>query len=475
MSGEKVEKKKISPSLIVAVIVIIVLLAALVYYTTLPPKVEVVPTTIVQTALKTETLPGTTIVRTEVKTTVQTIPVTPPPTTKPKIKLLTAMVFKDTYPKLISEFEKKTGIEVEVVYQKWSKRFELATTQGTTGVYIFDVIDMDCIWTGPFADAGWVVNLDDRIKKEPGVIADIPEALLASFRYKGSQYGIPYWADTKLLVYNEKMLKDVGATKAPESLEELLEIAQKVTKPGVYGLVMPWTQDETLLCDYVTFLYGFGGKFFDEKFKPLFNDTAGVEALQFMVDLIHKYKVVDPTSLTIYEDEAAKILGAGKAAMMLNWLCYVEPPNTTLATPEVKGNIRVALWPGSAKKGIKSSSCTGPSSYAIMSTSPHKDEAWELIKFLTSPEVTKTVFIETKVPGGHSSVFEDPEVKPLIPFYKTFLEQLKYAGSRPSIPAYSKIAEKIILYLHKALTLEMTPKEALDKAAEEVIKILAGS
>jgi peptide/nickel transport system substrate-binding protein len=76
MSGEKVEKKKISPSLIIAVVVIIILLAALVYYATFPPKVEVVPTTIVQTALKTETLPGTTIVRTEIVTSLIT---TPPP------------------------------------------------------------------------------------------------------------------------------------------------------------------------------------------------------------------------------------------------------------------------------------------------------------------------------------------------------------------------------------------------------------
>ncbi len=63
MSGEKT-KGKISLPLIVSVVVIIILLAALVYYATLPPKVEVVPTTVVQTALKTETLPGTTIVRT---------------------------------------------------------------------------------------------------------------------------------------------------------------------------------------------------------------------------------------------------------------------------------------------------------------------------------------------------------------------------------------------------------------------------
>jgi glucose/mannose transport system substrate-binding protein len=93
MSGEKIEKKKISPSLIIAVVVIIVLLAALVYYATLPPKVEVVPTTvampttIVQTALKTETLPGTTIVRTEVKTTVQTLVTTAPRTEAPLLEI----------------------------------------------------------------------------------------------------------------------------------------------------------------------------------------------------------------------------------------------------------------------------------------------------------------------------------------------------------------------------------------------------
>jgi hypothetical protein len=81
MSGEK---KKISSSLIISVVVIIVLLAALVYYATLPPKVEVIPTTV--------TMP-TTIVQTALKTITET-------ETKTETALITQIITKTSIIKL---------------------------------------------------------------------------------------------------------------------------------------------------------------------------------------------------------------------------------------------------------------------------------------------------------------------------------------------------------------------------------------
>jgi len=52
------------------------------------------------------------------------------------------------------------------------------------------------------------------------------------------------------------------------------------------------------------------------------------------------------------------------------------------------------------------------------------------------------------------------------------VNQLYYVTDRPSLVKYQEFSRILQIYIQKALTRQMTPKEALDKAAEEVNKLL---
>jgi multiple sugar transport system substrate-binding protein len=214
MSGEKVEKKKISPSLIVAVIVIIVLLAALVYYATLPPKVEVVPTTIVQTALKTETLPGTTIVRTEVKTTVQTA-ITSVTPGKP-FEGVTLTVATETGPYIAEPVYHwrdvwcaKTGAkEVKVVEIPYAELFEKIMLDLRVA-HTYDIIIYPSDWAGDIMGGGYVIPLDDYIKTKgfPGWDDVVPTTKNKILSWGGKIYATPYDGDCHLFYWRKDALE----------------------------------------------------------------------------------------------------------------------------------------------------------------------------------------------------------------------------------------------------------------------------
>jgi len=83
-----------------------------------PPPPPPTPTTVVQTVLKTETLPGTTIVRTEERTVVQTVSPTAPPKKRLTIWWATEYVAAEqlTIMKLIDQYQKEKGVEVNVEF-----------------------------------------------------------------------------------------------------------------------------------------------------------------------------------------------------------------------------------------------------------------------------------------------------------------------------------------------------------------------
>jgi multiple sugar transport system substrate-binding protein len=250
MSGEKVEKKKISPSLIIAVVVIIILLAALVYYATLPPKVEVVPTTIVQTVLKTETLPGTTIVRTEERTVVQTAVTTvAPPVKKLNVLWTTEMVPGEQFAvlKAAEDYEKATGVKVDITFygatearEKFTALMEaktppdLANLRGHTPIL--------AAYRGQLIDVSDIV-LDPKIKDDFFPVVLEASYLFDSTTKKKSYYAVPIHLNFNYMHYWKDMLEAAGYKEPPLEWNEFWEAFKKAhkiwIKDGVYGIGIP--------------------------------------------------------------------------------------------------------------------------------------------------------------------------------------------------------------------------------------------
>ena len=97
------------------------------------------------------------------------------------------------------------------------------------------------------------------------------------------------------LVWNKRLFKQAGLTRAPETLDELIEYGKKLTLDldgdGIidqYGLV--WNYTEPFF--FIPFYSSFGGWVMDKDGNPTLNNEAAVKAFQFVVDLRDKYKII---------------------------------------------------------------------------------------------------------------------------------------------------------------------------------------
>src|SRR2546430_3592813 len=65
-------------------------------------------------------------------------------------------------------------------------------------------------WTGAFAEAGYALNLEDHIAKNPELWGDIIGPLWQSVTYKGVRYGVPQDSEVRMFFLNNDKLRKLG-------------------------------------------------------------------------------------------------------------------------------------------------------------------------------------------------------------------------------------------------------------------------
>jgi len=297
-------------------------------------------------------------------------------------------------------------------------------------------------------------------------VKDIPDSSLSAVKYQGKLYGMPWFNSAKHLFYNAKLLQDAGFSTPPATLDDFAKQAQAATKSGQWGSVWGWKQAEGLICDWVAIMYTKkDARILDDNGKAVFNTQGGTEALQWMVDMLYKYKAADPASLEYTEADAQKEFQTGTVALMYNWEGILPDANDP-AKSQAAPNVKVGLLPGSAD--VKSSSVNGSEGWAILKQAKHKDAAWKLLQYMASPAWQKKSAI---IAGDYpilSSLYSDPDLQKNVQDFPIYGEQFKYLAVRPQVPGYAQKSDIIQKHLHEALLGKVSPKEAMDAAAEEV-------
>jgi multiple sugar transport system substrate-binding protein len=88
-----------------------------------------------------------------------------------------------------------------------------------------DIVGMDVIWTGEFANAGWVEPWRGKLKSQvtEGVFPNVIET--ASFEHE--LYAAPFNTNTQLLWYRKDLIK-----KPPATWDEMIEMAEGLKEAG---------------------------------------------------------------------------------------------------------------------------------------------------------------------------------------------------------------------------------------------------
>jgi multiple sugar transport system substrate-binding protein len=276
----------------------------------------------------------------------------------------------------------------------------------------------------------------------------------------GALYGIPFGSETSVLGYRKDIFEKHNL-KVPETYDELLDLACKIPQlePGMAGLTSRGASGHQTSHAFLLHLAPLGGRFYDDNWNPIVNNEAGIKAGEALKKIL-ECGPEGGTSFGFAEMKNAFL--QGKAAMFLDSTAVageVDNPEKS----KIVGKVGWAMHP----KGVRRGSQTGGFGIAIPKNAQHKEAAFLLMQWLTSKRVDKMIALA----GGNPSRFSthaDPDVNAKFPYMQTFGEALKYADPdwRPIIPTWGEVNTELGTIVNKAMTGEMTVKDALDEVAK---------
>ena len=407
----------------------------------------------------------------------------PPPTTK--INIAEFSHYADVPELMIPSFEETYGVEVkmESVVAK-DMRDKMLTTH-RTGSSPWDVVPLWAAQAMEMANRGWLVDLTKEVNEyfgpmEDDILGGI-KGLFGAVTMADKIYAVPDKTGTPILLWNKALLEKVGLDpekpyewhKKKNSIDEFVEYAKACTyvKNGVehWGYVDQWGYEVDV--EFNIFSNMFGGEQYDLTInppwgEPIMNSTECVNALQWMVDLLHKHKCIDPASTT-YDwcfDQIPGYFG-GTVAFTITW-----PFLTHLAEdPEASTIVgKAAYAPNFAKE--TSASVEGTEFEGISTYAPHgKEWAWKWLKHKCSKEMMRVQAAEHGVWAPiYKSLLTDPDILKNLPEAPIIGLTYEYPHSRFWTPDHEGCAEILRDELHAALRLEKKPKEALDSAVTRI-------
>ena len=96
-----------------------------------------------------------------------------------------------------------------------------------------DALSLDLIYTPAFSAAGQLEDITDWAKSLP-YFAELSPAHVKTGTYKGRIYGLPFSADSSVLIWNKKLFKQAGLDpeKGPKTWAEIEADAAKVNALG---------------------------------------------------------------------------------------------------------------------------------------------------------------------------------------------------------------------------------------------------
>ena len=189
----------------------------------------------------------------------------------------------------------------------------------------------------------------------------------------------------------------------------------------------------------------------------------GLAALEFMKKTIED-GLTNPASLGFIEDDVNKTVGAGQAAMALNWTYGLSVLNDP-AKSTVAGQIAVAAAPGTAE--TPTAGVNGGMSIALTTSTKHPAEALKFALWMASQAMQEKYDANT-LPEWKAS-FDNPDVTKSAPeLFAAAKEQFAALVTRPVVPYYTKLSTALQVAIQEALKGTKTPKAALDEVAAKL-------
>jgi multiple sugar transport system substrate-binding protein len=342
-----------------------------------------------------------------------------------------------------------------------------------------DIISVDQIWLGEFAEKGVLTDLSNYTQRW-GRASDWYESNWDGGAYNDRIYGIWAWTDVRGMWYWKDLLQESNVE--PDSLKTwdgYITAAKKINN-NLKGEVIQGVHlsgVDTAVDMWYPYLWMLGGSIVESRpghptedfyWFPSYNSTQGVKALEFIKDQVQAG--VNPQ--TKFFDTAFAQNKSFAVMLAGSWMPGEFPRQQWPDLEEKLGFIPMFPVPFTEND---TATTMGGWLLSIPLSSKNKDLAWELITLALEPDrlapwLERYGYLPTQIPIGERVMLANNLTS--FPYYSEMISMIPFGHGRPAIPEYPEIASHIKQAIDDVYYGIKDPKQALDDAATKSAKVL---
>ncbi len=298
-------------------------------------------------------------------------------------------------------------------------------------------------------------------------------ALMKNGQVDGKTYGIPFQRSTIVMFYNKDLFRAAGLDpeQPPKTWAEMAKMATQLTQHNSDGTAKNWG----IMIPSTGYPYWMFGAFAKQQGEELmsadgttvnFNSPRLVEALQYWQDLSRQHKAM-PQGTIEWGTLRQNFLEQNTAMM------WHTTGNLAAVMQEAKFDVGVAQLPANLEPG----SPTGGGNFYLMNsgTEAEQQAAYELVKFMTSPERSAQWSIATGYVGVSPDSYRTDTMVAFAeqnPQMLVARDQLAVATAELATFDAGRIRRVLDDAIQSTLTGNATPQAALDNAQQQAERFL---
>jgi multiple sugar transport system substrate-binding protein len=297
----------------------------------------------------------------------------------------------------LKPFTQQTGINVDVEVVGWDVQLDRIRNAAVSGEGP-DVTQAGTTQVPFFAALGGFEDLSGRVDEIGG------EEAYADGVWKTTQvvgrdgvWAVPWFTEARVIYYRKDVLTKAGVDEATAFADwdafrnTLQAIKDKVPEIGGQEIApfgSPGKKAFDLVHHVMPFVWDAGGaELSEDATKSTINSQQAVDGVTFMADLV-KDGLYNPSELERDGTQVENQFKGGKLAVWMGgpWvLGSVERSDDENWVPAARKNVGLAPMPKGP--GGEAYTFVGGSNLMMYKSSKNKNEAWELIKFLSQDQV----------------------------------------------------------------------------------------
>jgi len=379
----------------------------------------------------------------------------------------------DLYDRIVGDFmAENPNIEVKIDWLPWAEALAKFKTQFAAGT----PPDVFWLWVNEFQfylSTDNLLNITPYIERDNFSLEDFFTVSVNAYTGDdGNLYSMPREISGMIIYYNKDLFDAAGIDYPSDDWTwgEFLEIAKQLTLEDENGKVIQF--GSAPLTDYAAFnsiLWCFGGEVLNEdRTECTLDSPEAIEAIQWIADTIN-VEGITPTPAEGANLE--QLFLSNKVAMFISGRWSTQQ----LWNAEDAPRWDIAHIPyGPAGRFTRSSA----GSHAIAAATQHPDEAWELVKYLSSADLMDAfaasgLVVPAYKPSAYSDVFLQPDKEdPAHP--EIFLDCLEYGKFEPvNTPAFPEVDATMYAELDAVWSGAKTAEEFAQEVKIIIDEILA--